>query len=97
MVITVLEARVAELRLQDLESAYREGTKAFPPGLVETFLVRDGSDPLQCRIITVWTSREALEAMRSSGEKPKGVQFFEAAGASPTLSVLEVVAHGRRD
>ena len=95
MVITVLEADVADSHLQDLETAYRDALTALPPGLVETFLVRDSSSSTSCRIITVWASREDLERMRSSGEKPKGVQVFEAAGATPTLSVLEVVAHGR--
>jgi heme-degrading monooxygenase HmoA len=95
MVITVLEAHVAEDRLERLEAAYRDGTAEFPPGLVETFLARDTSDPTLCRIVTVWESREALERMRSSVEKPKGVQIFESAGATPKLSVLDVLVHRR--
>jgi quinol monooxygenase YgiN len=94
VVITVLEARVADDRVQDLEHAYKDGTTELPPDLiVETFLVRDSSDAGLWRIITVWASREALEQMRSSGVKPKGVQIFEAAGAAPTLSVLDVAVH----
>jgi hypothetical protein len=63
---------------------------------VETFLIRDTNDVTTFRIATVWSSREALETMRNSGVKPKGVQMFEAAGATPTLSVFDVVAHRRR-
>jgi heme-degrading monooxygenase HmoA len=93
MVMTILEAHVAPDRIAELERAYREGTLAFPPGLVETFLVRDSDDTTLFRIMTVWSSREALENMRASVEKPKGVQMFEAAGAAPSLSILDVVIH----
>ncbi|HEY2955877.1 MAG TPA: DNA-formamidopyrimidine glycosylase family protein [Candidatus Eisenbacteria bacterium] len=91
MVMTILEARVAPERVGDLERAYREAVLEFPPGLVETFLARDTGDPAVFRIMTVWASRDALEKMRASGVKPKGVQIFEAAGATPTLSIFEVV------
>jgi heme-degrading monooxygenase HmoA len=93
MVITILEANVAPERFDDLERAYREGTAQLPPDIVETFLVRDARGHAQYRIVTVWASRAALEAMRASGVTPKGVQIFQAAGATPELSVLEVVVH----
>lgn len=94
MVITVLEARIDDERVSDLERAYRDGiAEEFPPGLVETFLVRDDGDPSVFRIVTVWSSREALDAMRATGETPKGVLMFQAAGASPDLAILDVIAH----
>jgi heme-degrading monooxygenase HmoA len=93
MVITVLEARVAEDRVNDLERAYREGTAEMSPDIVETFLVRDATDPTLFRIMTAWVSREALDAMRASGVTPRGVQIFQAAGASPQLSIFDVVVH----
>jgi hypothetical protein len=96
MVMTVLEARVESARTTDLERAYREGTSDVPPEILETFLVRDTADAAVHRIVTVWTSREALEQMRASGVKPRGVQIFQAAGATPTLSILEVVVHRKR-
>jgi quinol monooxygenase YgiN len=95
MVMTILKARVAPDRVGDLERAYREGTQTLPPGLVETFLIRDSSDETLFRIATVWSSREALDDMRASVEKPKGVQMFEAAGATPSLSILDIVVHRR--
>lgn len=97
MVITVLEGQVADDRRQDLEGAYREGTKDLPPDIVETFLVRDRAESTAYRIVTVWASPEALERTRSSAEKPKGVQIFEAAGVAPTLTILDVVVHRRSD
>jgi heme-degrading monooxygenase HmoA len=97
MVMSVLEARIAADRTGDLERAYREATSRIPREIIETFLVRDTQDPLRYRIVTLWESRAALEAMRASGETPKGVQIFQAAGATPKLSVYEVVVqqHGR--
>jgi quinol monooxygenase YgiN len=93
MVLTVLEAHVARDRIGDLERAWREGVRALPLGLVESFLVRDSSDDTLFRISTVWSSREALEEMRASADKPKGVRFLEAAGATPLLAILDVVVH----
>ena len=94
MVISVLESRVPQDRLGDVEKVFREGMANLPPEIVESFLVRDTRDASLFRLNTVWRSREALEAMRASGVKPKGVQMFEAVGGSPTLSLFEVVVHG---
>jgi len=96
MVMTILEAHVARDRVEDLERAWREVAVALPPGLVESFLVHDARDETLYRIATIWASHEVLEEMRSAVEKPKGVQMFEAAGATPTLWVLDVVHHARR-
>lgn len=96
MVITILEAQVARDRIADLTQAYREGTSTLPADIYETFLVRDSHDETVFRIVTVWVSREALENMRASVEKPKGVQMFEAAGASPKLSIMDVAIHARQ-
>jgi hypothetical protein len=41
------------------------------------------------RIETLWESRQALDAMRGTGT-PRGVQIFRAAGAEPSLTVLDV-------
>lgn len=96
MVMSVLEARVPVDRLSDVERVFREGMSNLPPELVESYLVRDTRDPALFRLNTVWRSMEALQAMRQSGVKPKGVQMFEAVGATPSLSVFEVVVHSHR-
>jgi len=59
-------------------------------GVVRSMLLRDANDPTHWRIETTWQSHEALAAMRSAG-KPRGVQIFEAAGASPSLRVFDYV------
>ena len=93
MIMTVLEARVATNHLSDVERVFREGMQPLPPEIVESYLVRDTNDPSLFRLTTLWRSMEALEAMRKSGVKPKGLQMFEAVGAKPFLSVFEVVVH----
>jgi len=92
LVVTVLEARVAQGRADDLRAAFAEGAQGpFPPGLVRSTLLQHTTDPTHWRIETVWQSHAALAAMRQAG-KPRGVQFFEAAGAQPSLSVFDAIA-----
>jgi quinol monooxygenase YgiN len=94
MVITILEAQVAPDYVAALEAAYRQGIEQLDAGIVETFLLRAAKETHLWRIITVWESRAALEAMRQSGQTPRGVVMFRAARAEPELSIFEVVSHG---
>lgn len=92
LVVTVLDAQVAPERTPDLEAAYTEAARGpFPAGFVRSTLLRLANDPTLWRIETIWQSHEALAAMRRLG-KPRGLQIFEAAGAQPTLAVLDAVA-----
>jgi heme-degrading monooxygenase HmoA len=93
VVVTVLSARVDVNRVQDLERAYQAALVELPSGILETFLVRDTRSTGSYQIITVWKSRADLDAMRSSGVTPKGVQIFQSVGAGPDVSVLDVIAH----
>lgn len=92
MVITILEAEVAEEKTILLEEAYKQGIKRMDVGITETFLSRNSKDPSRWQIVTVWQSREALEAMRRSGNTPRGVLMFLAADVEPVLSVFDVIA-----
>lgn len=92
MVLTVLEARVGPDRVDDLRRAYEETrTSPQPPFIVRSFLLQSDRDPGVWRIMTVFRSREELEAMRASGETPRGVAMFRAAGAEPTFALFQVV------
>lgn len=91
--MTIPEANVPQDRLAEVREVFAEGTAQLPPEIMETYLVRDTRNPALFRLRTVWRSREALERMRASGVKPKGVQMFEAVGAEPKLSAFEVVVH----
>ena len=96
MVMTVLEARVPEAHLAGVERVFREGMSPLPAEILESYLVRDTNDPALFRLTTMWRSMQDLQAMRQSGIKPKGVQMFEAVGATPKLSILEVVVQSHR-
>jgi len=92
MVLTVLEAHVSPERQPALQAAYAEAAQGpFPRGLVRSTLLRATNARTLWRIETLWESPEALAAMRGTGT-PRGVQIFHAAGAEPSLTVLDVVA-----
>ncbi len=93
MVMTILEARVTPDKWAALEQAYKARTRQLDPGITQTFLAHSSADSTLWRIITVWSSRQVLEAMRGSTETPQGVLMFRSVGAEPTLSVFDVAAH----
>ena len=91
MVLTILEATVTSERAADLQAAFRSATAQVPPGFIRSHLVSAAADPTHWRIETLWTSREALAAMRQTGT-PAGVLMFRSAGAEPSLTVYDVAA-----
>ena len=91
MVLTILEATVAPERAADLQAAFRGAAAQVPPGFIRSHLLSATGDPTRWRIETLWTSREALAAMRQTGT-PAGVLMFRAAGAEPSLSLYDVAS-----
>ena len=94
MVMTILEAQVALEKAALLEETYKQAIERLDPGISQTLLLRSSKDSSLWRIVTVWKSREALDAVRRTGDTPRGVLIFRAAEAEPILSVFDVVAHG---
>lgn len=86
-VMSILEADMPPEKAAKLEANYAEGIKALDPGIIQTFLIKNGA---KCKIITIWESREALNAMKSKGT-PKSVLMFRYAGVEPTLLTYEIV------
>jgi hypothetical protein len=91
MVITILEAQVAAEKTILLKEAYNQGIKRLDVGITQTFLLQNSKDPILWQIVTIWQNRDVLEALRRSGNTPRGVQMFRAAEAEPVLSVFDVV------
>ena len=85
--MSILEADLPADKATKLEANFAEGTKALDPGVIKIFLIKNGG---KCKIITLWESREAVNAMKSKGT-PKGVLMFRYAGVEPTLLVYDVV------
>jgi quinol monooxygenase YgiN len=90
MVMTILEARVSRENWQALEHVYQQGAQQREPGLVQSFLIHSKKEADLWRIVTIWSSQEALDAMRGTGETPRGVLMFRLAQAEPALSVYEI-------
>jgi hypothetical protein len=90
MIMTILEGRVAKENWPALEQAYREGAQQAEPGLVHSYLIHALKEPDLWRILTIWSSHEALEAMRQLVETPRGVLMFRRAQCEPTLAVYEI-------
>ena len=89
MFVTIVEGEVEAARESDLLSAWMEKTAdVLPAGLIESFLLRAEDGPW--RIVTLWESREAVMAMRASGEPPAAPVMFERAGSRPSLSMWTV-------
>jgi heme-degrading monooxygenase HmoA len=91
MVLTILEATVAPERTGELQAAFRGAAGHVPPGFIRSHLLSAAADPTRWRIETLWTSREALAAMRQTGT-PAGVLMFRASGAEPSLNVYDVAS-----
>ncbi|MCZ7547451.1 MAG: antibiotic biosynthesis monooxygenase [Anaerolineae bacterium] len=95
MILTQLEGRVAPEQWDALKQAFSEGTQQLPSAIYQTYLIQDEDDSEVWRILTIWHSREALQAYRASVETPGGILMFQAAGAEPTLSIYNVIDHAR--
>lgn len=92
MVMTDLEAHVERESWQKLEEVYGKATRELDPGIVQTYLVHSKQDKSLWRIITLWESQQALDAMRQSLEIPRGVLIFRAAGSEPVLTNFDVIS-----
>jgi heme-degrading monooxygenase HmoA len=89
MFVTMVEGSVEATREDDLRSAWKEVTDAeLPAGFIESSLLR--ADDGTWRIVTFWESKEAVMAMRASGEPPAAPIMFERAGSRPSVSMWTV-------
>lgn len=91
-VMTTLEAHVARENWTILERAYRDVVvRGRPAGMLGSYLIQHVTDPTLWRIVSLWSSRESLDAYRRSVESPARLEIFRAAGAEPALSIFNVV------
>jgi heme-degrading monooxygenase HmoA len=96
MFVTIVEGVVEPGREDDLRSAWERRPSDLPAGFIESFLLR-GENAGTWRIATVWESREAVMAMRASGERPAALVMFERAGAEAVPSLWSVEGHASQD
>jgi hypothetical protein len=88
-IVTAVDAVVAADRESDLLEGFAAlNATAKPDGLVRSELLRgqDGS----WRIQTTWRDRDALIALRASGEPPAALLLLDRIGAEHTHGVFSV-------
>jgi heme-degrading monooxygenase HmoA len=93
MVMTILEAHVAEEMWAQLKQSYEGATGELPSQMVQTYLLQSAQEPALWRVASVWKSREALQQYRASVETPGGVLLFRSVGAEPVLSIYDVAVY----
>jgi hypothetical protein len=95
-VLTIVSAVVASERADEVVPAFERllGTE-WPDGLERTELLA-GPDG-RWQIQSLWRDREALAAMRASGEPPAAPALFAALGAEPNLQVYDVRGGAARE
>jgi hypothetical protein len=96
MMISIIEAHVAEENWPLLEQAYQRSSQQMPPGLEQSFLVHSFEDRDLWQIITVWSGMGSLQQIQKSkeaGVTPRGVLMFREAHAEPTHTIFDVVQH----
>jgi len=88
-VMTAVTAIVAPEKESELTDGFRDLTAGpNPDGLVRSELLRGQKGVW--RIQSVWRDREALEAMRSSADRPSALALFDKVGAEHSHEVFFV-------
>ena len=96
-VMTIVEGKVSSIKSDEFEESYKSlKNNSFPPGLLESFLLKDSNSDVY-RIATIWESLEVLENFRKSmGEHnkvPTAVALFNKVGVEPDFKVFEIKHH----
>lgn len=92
-VVSVLEAWIAPENWDVFVQGYRDRiAQGFPTELLEIFLTQAVTEPELWRIVSIWSSREALDADRRSVQPLSGLAIFRAAGTESTTSTFNIVA-----
>jgi hypothetical protein len=89
LVVTTIDTRVQTQDEQDLLDGFSQINRATKPdGLVRSELLRGQEGAW--RIQTTWRGREALLAVRDSGEPPAALALLDRLGAEHTHGVFTV-------
>ena len=88
-IVTAVDAVVPADREAELIEGFRRMTTAqSPDGLIRSELLRGQEG--HWRIQTTWRDREAVIALRASGEGPAAMRLLDSVGASHTHTVFTV-------
>ena len=85
-IVTAVEGVVPAKRVSDLLDTFPAGD--LPPFILATSLAKEvGSD--RWRVVTIWRSRQELDAYVASVDTPAALAAFRAAGVEPELTFWE--------
>ncbi|WP_188540545.1 antibiotic biosynthesis monooxygenase family protein [Kocuria dechangensis] len=88
-IVTTVDATIDPEREQELLEGFRRmNAGPTPEGLVTSELLRGQGGAW--RLQTTWRDREALMAVRSSGEQPAALALLDRLGATHSHSVFTV-------
>lgn len=93
MVISIVEGDVASEQIPALIAAYKSVIgSGLPPSILQSFLVQRSSNHVA--IITVWRTREDLQAMIDGGGEPVARRLIREAGGQPQANFHDVLVAG---
>jgi quinol monooxygenase YgiN len=92
MILITMEAQVGPELEPRLIRAFNHAMNNHPPGVVQSLLTRDAQEPTIWRILTIWESREMLEAHYKSGAIMPSAHVFHLAELVPVGRSSEIIA-----
>ncbi len=97
MIITELTGTVEPDQWVTLQQSFHTTLADLPDEIDRSFLMQDQSEKTIWHILTVWKSREALQAYRARVATPEGILMFRAAGTEPGLSIYTAIEDSQRE
>jgi len=82
----MVEGVVPAGRVPDLLEAFPAGD--LPPFILSTTLARESTSD-RWRVVTIWRSREDLDAYVASVDTPAALAAFRAAGVEPEITIWD--------
>jgi len=88
-VLSVVSAHIPSERRDDVVRRYSDQVAGgLPPAIRQTLLV--SGDDGEMAVLTLWRSREDLDAMLASGEEPFARRLLREAGGRPEATFFDV-------
>lgn len=94
MILITMEAQVAPELEPRLIRAFNHAMNNHQPGVVQSLLTRDAQEPTIWRVLTIWESQEALEALYQSGAIMPSAHVFHLVELEPVGASSEIIATG---
>jgi hypothetical protein len=87
----IFEARMTRDQATHLAQLISDAKPRRPPGVIDVRLYVEGDIG---RLVSLWESREALEAYLAVADVPRGTELMRAAGLEPEVRIADVPEAG---